>query len=126
MSYSPFVVVMLGLLSGCQGIRMAQPPSKCPDISDNENVLFWGMILDGKDHSKGKHVYDWHGFDEAYKALDFLMKTKPDAPLEYSHLMKARQICCNSKAGQTLAGRANLSIMKVPSSDHTHARSVIT
>jgi len=90
-------------LSGCQGIRMAQPPASttyvramCPDIKDQENVLFWGMILDGKDHTKGKHQYDWHGFGEAYKGLDFLMHTKPDDELNYEHLMKARHVCCDN------------------------------
>lgn len=90
--------LLLVLVLPTHGIRMAQQStsqSKCPDITDNENVLFWGMILDGKDHVKGKHVYDWHGFGAAYKGLDFLMKTQPDAALDYDHLMKARHICCD-------------------------------
>jgi DNA-directed RNA polymerase subunit M/transcription elongation factor TFIIS len=94
--------LLIVLVSSCQGIRMAQPPAlaKCPDVAgDTNNVLFWGMILDGKDHAKGKDAYDWHGFDEAYKALSFLLKEKPEEPLEYKHLMKARHICCDHAEG---------------------------
>jgi len=92
-------LLLIVLVLPTYGIRMAQQTtaaSKCPSVSDNENVLFWGMILDGKDHPKGKHVYDWHGFGKAYEGLDFLMQTKPDEPLEFAHLMKARHICCDN------------------------------
>jgi hypothetical protein len=84
-----------------QGIRMHQATGapNCPSISDHENVLFWGMILDGKDHVKGKHVYDWHGFGKAYEGLDFLMNNKPDELLEFDHLMEARHICCDHAEG---------------------------
>jgi len=94
--------LLIVLVAGCHGIRMAQPPAfaKCPDVAgDTDNVLFWGMLLDGKDHVKGKDAYDWHGFDEAYKALKFLLTEKPEEPLEFEHLMKARHICCDHAAG---------------------------
>jgi len=78
--------------------------AECPEpnslTSDQENVLFWGQILDGKDHDKGKHAYDWHGFGMAYDALKFLMEESPNEPMTYERLMKARHVCCNSKAGK--------------------------
>jgi len=58
------------------------------------------MLLDGKDHVKGKDAYDWHGFDQAYKALKFLLQEKPEEPLAYPHLMKARHICCDHAEGR--------------------------
>jgi len=101
-------VIACFCLAGCEGLRVFPSASlvqkadaTCPDISDHDNVLFWGMILDGKDHSQGKSAYNWHDFKNAYKSLAFMMKEKPDEPLSYDLLMKARKICCNPEKQST-------------------------
>jgi hypothetical protein len=91
-----FKLLFLQLIASSHSLKVALQSSdraQCPDVvNQTENVLFWGMILDGKDHSKGKEAYDWHGFKDAYKALQFMLATKPDEPLEWTHLMKVRNV----------------------------------
>merc|ERR1719161_586146 len=90
--------LLIVLEAGGHGLRLQMGQKEpafanCPDIAnDQKNVLFWGMLLDGKDHTKGKHAYDWHGFQFAYQAMHLLLTTEPDEPLEYEHLLKARRI----------------------------------
>jgi len=100
------VAIVCFCLAGCEGLKVAVPPAAaeaatptegrtCPDISNTKDVLFWGMLLDGKDHTQGKSAYNWHGFSPAYKSLSFILAKKAGKDeLSYDMLMKTRKICC--------------------------------
>eukprot|EP00746_Dinoflagellata_sp_MGD_P141811 gnl/MRDRNA2_/MRDRNA2_74859_c0_seq1.p1 gnl/MRDRNA2_/MRDRNA2_74859_c0~~gnl/MRDRNA2_/MRDRNA2_74859_c0_seq1.p1 ORF type:complete len:346 (-),score=65.93 gnl/MRDRNA2_/MRDRNA2_74859_c0_seq1:101-1138(-) len=101
-------LLIVQLITGCYGLKISgedDPKSEvltkigavshpeCPDVVHNtKSVLFWGMLLDGKDHKQGRNAYDWHGFEDAFRALKYLLRKDPDAPLSYDLLMKARKI----------------------------------
>jgi hypothetical protein len=112
------VALVCFCLAGCEGLQItkaavapanhteeaaspeAATPTEgrtCPSITNTKDVLFWGMLLDGKDHSQGKSAYNWHGFSPAYKSLSFILTKKGKDELDYDMLMKTRDICCKKE-----------------------------